>query len=414
MLLLSFAANVARAEEVLTWEKCIQEARTNHPDLLSAQESVNQSLANKAIARSDLLPQISSGGSSTRSETGKVVTAAYTYSFTGSQLLFDGFKSVYDVISADKTARSALYNQAVTSSNVRLDLRTAFVKLLKAQAFLEIAKEIAQRRKQNAELLQLRYDAGKEHRGSLLTVKADLARAEFEVAQAERDLNVAQRRLNKEIGRTHLQTLKAEGDFHITYPDQEKPDFEKLAESTPFLRDLVEKKEAARYNVKSAKADFFPSMFVDGSFSQSDTNFAQEDETWSVKGRVSFPIFEGGSRIETLKKNKSAFRQAMADERSGRNGVIFTIEETWAQLQDAIDTIKVEKQFLEATEERAKITQSQYSNGLVLFDNWIVIEDDLAAAKKSFLSAQTNALIAEADWIQVKGGTLEYDEKHKD
>ncbi len=62
---------------------------------------------------------------------------------------------------------------------------------------------------------------------------------------------------------------------------------------------------------------------------------------------------------------------------------------------------------MEAARERAKITQAQYSTGLVSFNNWTIIENDLVRAKKSFLDAQFNALIAEADWIQAKGGTLD-------
>jgi len=70
----------------------------------------------------------------------------------------------------------------------------------------------------------------------------------------------------------------------------------------------------------------------------------------------------------------------------------------------------VQGKFFEAARERAKITQAQYSTGLISFDNWTIIEDDLVNAKKSFLDVQADALIAEANWIQAKGGTL-YDEE---
>ena len=43
----------------LTWQECVQEAKQNHPDLVSAEEELNQAKANKAIAISGLLPQIS-------------------------------------------------------------------------------------------------------------------------------------------------------------------------------------------------------------------------------------------------------------------------------------------------------------------------------------------------------------------
>ena len=78
-------------------------------------------------------------------------------------------------------------------------------------------------------------------------------------------------------------------------------------------------------------------------------------------------------------------------------------------MQDAIDKVEVQQKFLQAAIERAKIAQAQYSAGLISFDNWTIIEDDIVSAKKSFLDTQADALVAEADWIQAKGGTLGYE-----
>jgi outer membrane protein TolC len=86
-----------------------------------------------------------------------------------------------------------------------------------------------------------------------------------------------------------------------------------------------------------------------------------------------------------------------------------TLERTWKELQDVIDKVEVQQKFLEAAEERARITQAQYSTGLISFDNWTIIEDDLVNAKKSFLDVQANASVTEATWIQAKGGTLDYE-----
>jgi outer membrane protein TolC len=77
-------------------------------------------------------------------------------------------------------------------------------------------------------------------------------------------------------------------------------------------------------------------------------------------------------------------------------------------LQDAIEVVDVERKTLEATEERSKIAEVQYATGFISFDNWIIIEDDLVRAKLAYLDSEANALLAEANWIQAKGETLEY------
>ncbi len=392
----------------LTWEECVKIARKNHPDLVSAEEKLNQAKANKAITTSNLLPQINSILSEKTSKSAtKDRTDTYSYEVTGKQLLFDGLKTPYDIAQAKEEIKSSQFNYEVTSSNVRLRLRTAFVKLLRAQELLSITEEIARRRKQSAELVKLRYEAGREHRGSFLTAEANLAQAEFEVSQAKRNIKLAQRRLNKELGRPKFVPVRVKGVFGIIYSDRKKSDFEDLAERTPFLQDLIAQKEAARFGLKSAKADFFPQIYASTSYGKTASHWPPNQEAWSVGASISLPIFEGAKRWATVSKSRAKLNQTQADERSGRDGVIFTLEETWTELQDAIDKVQMKKKFLKAAEERAKIAQTQYSSGLITFNDWIIIEDNLVSTKKSFLDAQADALIAEANWIQAKGGTLD-------
>jgi outer membrane protein TolC len=413
IVLLFFSASLtnARAEEILSWEDCLREAKENHPDLISAEEGLNQAKANKAIAKSGSLPQISSSLSGRTSESTDTKSDAYSYDISGRQLLFDGFKNIYDISSAGEGVKSAQYNYATASSNVRLNLRGAFVGLLKAQELLSITEDIAARREDNVELVRLRYEAGREHKGSLLSAEANFAQAEFEVNQAERNIDLTQRQLTKELGRGKLTPIKVRGDFEVKYSDSGRPDFENLAHNNPFLLELSARKEAARFNLKSAKAEFFPEVYAAGSAGRSGSDWLPDNDAWSAGLTLSFPIFEGASRIAGVSKSKAALSRAEADERSTRDSVIFSLEEAWKEWQDAIDKVSVEKKFLEAAEERAKITQAQYSIGLISFDDWSIIEDNLVSVKKSFLNAKADALVREANWIGAKGGTLDYVEE---
>ena len=400
------------AEEILTWQDCVKEARQRHPDLISAAEELKQAQADKSITTSAILPQITSGvtGSKSKSATQKKQVNTYAYSVTGQQLLFDGFKTSNDINSASQTVKASQYNYAVTSSNVLLDLKTAFVKLLKAQELVSITELIAARRRQNLELVRLRYEAGREHKGSLLTAQADLAQAEFEVKQAKRDISLAQRRLITELGRDKFSPISVEGSLEILDFDETRPDFGYLTDNIPFLQELIAKKEAARFDLKSAKANFFPKVYLNTSTGNTESHWPPTKNQWSLGLSLSFPLFEGGSRIAEVSKAKSKFRQAQADERSGRDSVIFTLEETWVGLQDAKDNVSVQDKYLAANEERAKIANAQYSTGLVSFDDWIIIEDNLVSVRKSFLNAKADLLIAEANWIQAKGGLLDYED----
>jgi len=427
--LLLAVVNRATAEETIVWGECVKEAKKNHPDLISAREQLNQTKAEKEITRSAVMPQVSaafsettskaasqsSSSSSSSSSSGssrKDYTTTYQYSISGQQLLFDGFKTSYDLSAAERTIRASKYNYEVTSSDIRLRLRTAFIDLLSAQELLKVTEEIASRRKQNVDLVTLRYESGREHKGSLLTSEADLAQAQFEVEQAKRSIWLSQRRLVKELGRSKLVIpLVASGDLGIKRQYREKPDFEYLAETAPLLKELIARKEAAKFGERSAIAELYPQVYATGSVGRSDTVWLPKRKTWLVGTSVSLPIFEGGSTFANISKTRALLKQAQADETSGRDGVILTLANAWTDLQDAVDSVEIQKKFLEATKERSRISEAEYSVGLLSFDNWVIIEDNFVKAKKDLLSAEMNALLAEATWIQAQGGTLDYDEE---
>lgn len=400
------------AEEVLTWDDCVQEALKKHPELIYAQESIAQLRADKNISASTILPQISAqaSGKKFKSEESDE-TKKYAYSVSAEQLLFDGFKTNSDIHAAVKTLDSAEYNYLVASSDIRLSLSTAFSALLRAQELVALTEEIAKRRKENLKLVKIRYEAGREHKGAVLTAEADLAQAEFEVSQAKRNILLAQQELTSQLGRNKRTFIKVVGDLNIESITDSNPDCESLADNTPFLKALVARKEAARFNYSSAKRDLFPKVYLNGSLGKSNSDWPPQEDAWSAGLTVSMPIFEGGNRVYRIKKAKSQWTQAEASERSGRDSVVYTLVRTWKDLQDALETVSVEKKFLEAAIERAKISNAQYSSGLTTFDDWIIIENNLVSAKKQYLNAQENLLVAQAYWIQAKGGILEYVKK---
>ena len=408
LLLSNLFLSRSMAQEVITWQGCVKEAAGNHPDLISAEESLKQSEVSKKITASSLLPQINSNLDASSAKAAGKTTETYRYGISGSQLLFDGFKTVDNLKAAEENIKAAKYNYRFTSSEVRFRLRTAFVNVLKAQELLNITQEIYNIRRSNFELISLRYESGLEHKGALLNAQANLSEAEFEISQAKRALEVAQRELNKEMGKTQFLALRVEGAFKVGNAALEKPDFEALADKNPSLGKLIAQKNAASFGIKAAKANFLPELSAQAGANKNSSHWPPEDSQWNTGLTLSFPLFEGGLRLAQVDQAKSLFNQAQANERGTRDSIILALEQSWASLQDAVETTEVQKKFLDAAEERAKISEAQYSLGLIQFDNWTIIEDNLVSAKKAYLAAQANALLAEANWVQAKGETLEY------
>lgn len=407
-LFLSFSCYPALAQEVLTWADCIEEARKNNPDLISAQENVNQQIAAKSVTASVIFPQISSSLDASTAKTSGATSDSYSYGLSGTQLIFDGFKSINNIMSAGQGVEAAGQGYRFTSADVRFNLRAAFVNLLRAQELEQVTQDIVKIRRENLELISLRYYSGLEHKGALLTAEANLASASFELKQARRNIESAQAEVNRRLGRKEFSFLRVNGDFTVYDLAQVKPDFEELVNNNPSLLEAVARKNLAAYDLKAAYGDFAPAISGRAGTTRAGATWPPEDERWSLGLSLSMPIFEGGLQFVKLSQAKAAYRKRVADEKITKYTVIVDLQQTWAALQDAIETVEVRRKSLEATQERSRIAQAQYSIGFINFDNWIIIEDALVSAKKSYLEGRVDALLAEAAWIQAKGVTLEY------
>lgn len=416
LLIICFAgirAEKCLAEDVLTWQDCLIEAKNNHPDLISAVETINEEKAGKAIAESALYPQIQAtlGASTAETESvtsGKTTTDSYSYGASASQLIFDGFKTMNEIKGAEDDLGSAKENYRFVSSEIRLNLRTAFVNLLEAQELVSVTQDIVKIRRDSLMLITLRYESGLEHRGALLTAQANLADAEFELAQAKRDIELAQRQLTKEMGRREFHPFSVKGEFAVLETATEKPDFEEIVKNYPSVLQAAYRKNAAASDVRSAYGNFAPEVSGSASAGRSSGNWPPKNDRWSLGLSLNMPIFEGGLKTAQLRQARALYGQAEENERSVRDAAVVNLGRSWINLQDSMETVQVKRKTLEATIERSRIAEAQYSTGFINFDNWIIIENDLVSAKKSYLQAQADALLAEAGWIQAKGETLEY------
>lgn len=406
----------AICQEILEWKDCIRIAREKNPDLISAREKIHQLKASQGISRSSLLPQFDATADISKSKTdsdnipaSNQTSESYSYGITGKQLLFDSAKNIYDMKASGKKLEAMNYNYKVVSATIRQNLRYAFVQLLSTQEKLKIVRDILTIRENNYNLVSIRYKAGLEHSGSLYTAEANLAQARSEISQAERAIILARRNLAKNMGLEEFISYKAMGKFEIPAVYEQKPDIDMLARSNPELKEIIQERMAAELNLRAANLDYSPRIYGVVSAGRSDNKWPPETAQYSAGIQMSFNIFQGGKSHYQVSQARAELKQMFADERSTLNTVLYYLEEAWTNLQDNIESVKVQEKFLTAAEERARIADAQYSIGTILFDNWNTIQDALVSAKKNYLNAATNALLSEADWIQAQGGTLNYD-----
>ncbi|MDO9541116.1 MAG: TolC family protein, partial [Kiritimatiellia bacterium] len=134
-----------------------------------------------------------------------------------------------------------------------------------------------------------------------------------------------------------------------------------------------------------------------------DQSFIPHNKSWSVGTSIGLDIFNGGQTIFALRAAHAQQRSTEAQLTSADNTIYSTLEEKFTNWQNADDRVRLQAQLLEAAEVRMEIARIKYSNGLMTFQDWDYIENELITNQKNMLSTERNAIIAQAEWEKAVG-----------
>jgi len=157
------SATLAVAEGPLTLEDCLAEAAANNPDLAASVAAEEKARYDYKASYGDMLPQVSAnaGGSRSGAESGEdgssTTRDSASYGVSASQSLYTGGRNRAAVDASAARLKSAEADLAERRATLSGDVRSAFAGLLFAQEQVTLAREIAKRRTENLDLIQLRY-----------------------------------------------------------------------------------------------------------------------------------------------------------------------------------------------------------------------------------------------------------------
>ncbi|MEK7223384.1 MAG: TolC family protein [Pseudomonadota bacterium] len=391
---------------VLTWETCVQEAAANNPEFRAARANLAAAGFSAEGAYSGYLPQLSAGAgyTDTSGSTASTTTSDTTYSTSVSlsQNLFAGFQDRAKVAQGAANREVAAAGLAAAKAKLSQDLKSAFVGLRYAQDNVILTENIAHRREENLRLVELRFESGNENKGSYLLTKASLAQARYENLQAQQDLTSTQAQLDRVLGRGETGGLEVRGDIPLSEPGK-APDFRQLAREVPDYQQAAGQQKSAAAGVTLARSGLYPSLNLSGSVGRTGDNWNPDGTHRSVGLNLNVPLYSGGKDYYATKSAVSNLEAAASNTDSAEHQLVVRLKQTHAGYIESVEKLKVDQAFLDAAMTRADIARTKYNNGLMTFENWDIIENDLIQRQKSFLQSRRDRVVAEAAWEQAQG-----------
>jgi outer membrane protein TolC len=399
-------AGLLYADDTLTWQDCFARTVENNIDLSVARLKLKEAEAQVKSQQSVYYPELSAKASRAAGESkpdgGKWDgTESLSGSLNASYTIFAGFGNRARVTKTEAELYAEKANFEQTRSNVEYDLRKAFSDQLYAQQLLELMKSIAARRADNARLVAMRYEGGREHKGSLLLKQAQLTEALYNVGEAERALVLARRRLASLMKQTAFPDFMVNGVLRTNEPPA-RVSLDELARQTPSYHSAEANLKAAEQGFIITRSERFPLVTANAKLTGSGESDVKT-KSWETGIAVSLPIFTGGRLsqdiiISGLKREQSRLNaeNTMLDMMNNLQAALNTYRDRYASMS-------VQNAQLEAAETRATVARAQYQQGLISFQDWDTIETLWITSQKNWLSSRRAADQAEAAWQNAMG-----------
>ena len=400
-------SNALMASTELSWRQCLEETSNNNYSVKSSKESLKASESSVRASYGSFLPQVNFslgynyGENYSSSSTGNSKNN-YNATLSISQNIFNG---LYDYAGTKKLRAGVELSKSSLDSaiaQVSYDLKSKYADLIYAQSAVKLYEDIIRRREDNLRLVQLKFESGRENKGSALLSVAYLNQAKYESTIAKNDVDIARVNLARVLGRKDVDDVNVSDKVPITEPPV-SPDLKELVLETPEYRQAIAQESMAESLITQARSGFFPTLSLNGVYAKQGETWYPNDERWYVGLTLSVPLFNGGRDYYSTKGAAAGYRSAVFSREDLTRSLLSKLKSAYNDHVEAVEKLKVDESFLKALLVRAEIARKKYSNGLLSFEDFDNIENDLINRQKAVLNSRRDRIVKEAAWLQALG-----------
>jgi multidrug efflux system outer membrane protein len=375
-------------------DQLISAALANNRDLRVAMLNIEVARAQVGLSRANDFPTINLQGTRTR-ETGIQTLNTVGLAVAGYEVdLWGRVRSLTDAalaqLSATEEARKAAQISLIAS------VANAYYAMAGDQALLDVARQTLSTRTDTLKLIQLRFDNGVASSIDLQLNKSlvESARVAFVTAQRQRALD--QNALELLIGGP----LPAQQPAATAWDDMALPDVpaglpSEVLLGRPDVRQAEEQLIAANANIGAARAAFFPTISLTGSYGTASTslNGLFDHSAWSFIPQVTLPLFDAGRTRNNLRVSEAQRDLAVVQYEKAVQVAFRDVADALAGRATLADQLSAQQAETDAEAARYKLSDLLFTNGV--------------ASSLDQLDAQRSLFASQQALVQVKLALLQ-------
>jgi len=410
----------AQDERTVTLEEAIELALRHSPQIAQATGAMSNAESAERTAWGAFLPSLSlstrtSLSSSTRfnSETNTVVTSPSSQSYNA------GLSSSIDLFTGGRRGAQLEQARAQTAAAevafvqqrfaVMLAAKRAVFDVLQADELIRIAEARVQRAREGVEAATRRMEVGSGTRSDVLRAGLELTNAQQSLLQARSQRRTAAFALGRLVGESGPVGAR------LTEPLQPRPLaysreelLQLVLEQAPSVRSAVAAQRAADASVRSARAQYLPTLSASASYNlvNQEVDFRTANKSWSIGAGISYPIFNRFQREDAVARANVQADIARVQLEDAKRQARAEFERVMAGLELAEQQIALAEEAVQAAEEDLRMQEERYRLGVATIIDRVTSQLNLVQAEVDRIAARYAYQLARAELEALVGRSL--------
>ena len=414
---------IAKDAHKISLDEAVKTALQKNPDVLVAIDNIRKASGGFISVRAGLLPtfnvipaytwldpNIQNGQQRQGGIPSVQVNQSWNINFQGTQLLFDGFKTIANTKAAKFSEQVAYYQlRQVIDQTIATVINQFNLVVLDRALVVANEQQVALYKTQVTDQ-QSRYDAGTVPRFNVLQAQVQLANAMPPLIQAKNNLRIALFTLVKLIGLDYPNLQNIEIPFDVNgqldyFPRKIDSDasIHTALQRNPSLKAQRQNILVGAEQITAAIAGWLPTLNANGGYQvqsyRYDQTLKETVQGWFFGATGSWAIFDGLATYGNVKQAKATMMNYKTIYDNGVRDVILQVQQAISNLQQARETIESQKATVEQAVEALRLSRERLDAGAG-------VQLDVINAQVQLLQAQTSVLQA---LYSYNSATAEYD-----
>ncbi len=406
----------------ITLDEAVRLARRNAPAAVQARNTVRQNATSTRTNLASFFPTLSFSSGASRSEgvalqpdgSLRPIVRPWNanHGLNTNLEVFDGGRRYFNYRAAQATLDASEAAETTQLFTVALNVKQQYFAVLAAREQEAAARKQLEQAEQQLRAAVSRVAAGAATRSDSLRSVIQVGNAQLAVLTAQNALATANASLSRLVGSAAMVTA-VESDTaetgQVAFSDEE---LLKLAETGPAVRQASAQVAASRQSLRAARTPYLPTLSVrfGASYQSGNNDFAlwgdQSNYQYSTNVSVSYPLWNGGNREESVVRARLAEENAEAQHRDARLNARQQMVQQLGTFRTAQARVEIQRASVLAGEEDLRVQQERYNLGAGTLLDLITSQTTLVTARQALIQARLDARTAKAQIEALLGRDL--------